>query len=163
MDDIAAGLHRSKATIYKYFKSKEVLVDAMIDYKVKGIMGFVPLLKDESIEYIQRYERSFALLAHHIADISGEFIKDLKELFPEVYAKIEFLIQLAVQELSNYYEEGMRRGIFNQLNAKLISYNDFVFFRTMTDPDFLLTNDLTLAQAFKDFYDIRCQGLFPNK
>lgn len=162
MDDIAAGLSKSKATLYKYFKSKETMVDALIDFKVKSIAGFVPILKDEEIPYIERYERSFRLLEEQITDISNEFMKDLKELFPEVYQKIELLIQLAVQELSSYYEEGMKRGIFNQLNARLISSNDFVFFRTLIDPEYLKQNDLTIAKAFKDFYDIRCQGLIPN-
>lgn len=162
MDDIAAGLFKSKATLYKYFKSKEKMVDALIDYKVRRIAGFVPILKDERIPYIERYEQSFRLLEEQIADISNEFMKDLKELFPEVYQKIELLIELAVQELSSYYKEGMQRGIFNQLNARLISSNDFVFFRTLIDPVYLKQNDLTIAKAFKDFYDIRCQGLIPN-
>jgi AcrR family transcriptional regulator len=162
MDDIASGLSKSKATIYKYFKSKEVMVDAFVDYKVARIAGFVPLLKDESIPYILRYEQSFKLLEENISEISNEFMKDLKELFPEVYQKIELLIQLAVRELSAYYSEGMKRGVFNQLNARLLSSNDFVFFQTLIDPEYLKQNNLSVAQAFKDFYDIRCKGLIPN-
>jgi hypothetical protein len=41
----------------------------------------------------------------------------LKEVFPEIYAKIELLIQLAAHELAKYYQKGMDLGLFNNLNA----------------------------------------------
>lgn len=162
MDDIAAGLNKSKATIYKYFKSKEELIEALITYKIEKISAFVHILHDSEIPFMSRLELSFNLLEEHIVDISNDFIDDLKSYFPRVYAKIELLIQLAVNELSKYYTEGMERGIFNQLNAKMLSQNDFVFFRTLTDPVYLKENNLTMSQAFNDFYQIRCLGIIPK-
>ena len=162
MDDIAAGLNKSKATIYKYFKSKEELIEALITYKIEKISAFVHILHDSEIPFMSRLELSFNLLEEHIVDISNDFIDDLKSYFPRVYAKIELLIQLAVNELSKYYTEGMERGIFNQLNAKMLSQNDFVFFRTLTDPVYLKENNLTMSQDFNDFYQIRCLGIIPK-
>lgn len=159
MDDIAAGLNKSKATIYKYFKSKEELIDALMTYKLGKISGFVFILQDNAIPFELRLEQSLKLLEEHIVDISNDFIEDLKNHFPPVYAKIELLIQLAVDELSKYYEEGMKKGIFNQLNAQMLSQIDFVFFRSLTDPDYLKENGLTMSQAFQDFYQIRCLGI----
>lgn len=159
MDQIAEGLNKSKATLYKYFKSKEEMVDAVIDYKVKMITGFVPILHNADIDYIERYSLSFDLLQTHIRDIGNDFLSDIKTMFPEVYQKVMLLVELAVHELSAYYMEGMKRGIFNRLNAKMLSQMDFIFFQTLTDPVYLKENDLTLSEAFRDFYDIRCQGL----
>lgn len=159
MDQIAEGLNKSKATLYKYFKSKEEMVDAVIDYKVKMITGFVPILHNADIDYIERYSLSFDLLQTHIRDIGNDFLSDLKTMFPGIYQKVMLLVELAVHELSAYYMEGMKRGIFNRLNAKMLSQMDFIFFQTLTDPVYLKENDLTLSEAFRDFYDIRCQGL----
>ena len=159
MDQIAEGLNKSKATLYKYFKSKEEMVDAVIDYKVKMITGFVPILHNADIDYIERYSLSFDLLQTHIRDIGNDFLSDIKTMFPSIYQKVMLLVELAVHELSDYYTEGMKRGIFNRLNAKMLSQMDFIFFQTLTDPVYLKENDLTLSEAFRDFYDIRCQGL----
>ncbi len=159
MDQIAEGLNKSKATLYKYFKSKEEMVDAVIDYKVKMITGFVPILHNADIDYIERYSLSFDLLQTHIRDIGNDFLSDIKTMFPGIYQKVMLLVELAVHELSAYYTEGMKRGIFNRLNAKMLSQMDFIFFQTLTDPVYLKENDLTLSEAFRDFYDIRCQGL----
>lgn len=159
MDDVAAGLNKSKATLYKYYRSKEEMVGALVDFKVREISKFVVLLNDENIDFVARYELSFKLLESHIVDISNEFLKDLKIVFPSIFNKIELLINVAVKELSLYYQKGMEQGVFNQLNALLLSQNDFIFFKTLTDPEFLSANNLSIQQAFKDFYQIRCKGL----
>lgn len=159
MDDVSLALNKSKATLYKYFESKEAMIDSVIEYKIAQIAGFVFILHDQGIPYTERYEKSFKLLEMHISDISNDFLKDLKDVFPDIFLKIEQLIALAVKELAAYYEQGMKDGIFNLLNAKLLSHLDFVFFRMLSDPDFLRANDMTMSSAFKDFYDIRCKGL----
>ncbi|MCB9256209.1 MAG: TetR/AcrR family transcriptional regulator [Chitinophagales bacterium] len=163
MDDIALALNRSKATLYKYFKSKEAMVEAVIHFKIDAISAFVLILNDEQIPFFQRYQKSFDLLQEHITDIPNEFMKDLKEVFPEIFLKIERLIEFASAQLAEYYEEGMRRGVFNNLNARILSQNDFVFFRMLTDADFLKEQNLSMKEAFKDFYEIRCNGLLANK
>ncbi|MFT4969423.1 MAG: AcrR family transcriptional regulator [Chitinophagales bacterium] len=159
MDEIALGLNKSKATLYKYFQSKEEMVEELVSFKVKMISGFVPILYDENLAFFDRYKKSFELLHTHIGDISNDFLEDLKTVFPEIYLQIESLIDLAVRELAGYYQKGMERGIFNNLNAKMLSQIDFILFQTITDPVYLKDNQLTLARAFQDFYDIRCRGL----
>lgn len=159
MDEIAEGLKKSKATLYKYFKSKEEMVDALINHKIEKIVGFVPILIDDEIPFFDRYEQSFSLLHKHISDITIDFMDDLKTVYPLIYKNIELLIDLAVRELAAYYNEGMERGVFNVLNAKMLSQIDFILFQTLTDPIYLKANGLTVGEAFQDFYNIRCQGL----
>lgn len=159
MDEIAEGLQKSKATLYKYFESKEEMVDALINYKITMIMGFVPVLKDDKIPFFDRYKKSFSLLHEHISDISIDFMADLKTVYPQIYKNIELLIDVAVRELATYYKQGMEQGIFNPLNATMLSQIDFILFQTLTDPAYLRENKLSVAEAFHDFYTIRCNGL----
>jgi len=161
MDQIAKGLNRSKATLYKYYKSKEDMINDLVDYKVQEIAKFAMLLHNEELDFKERYALSFQILEKHISDISNDFIDDLKNVFPKIYDKIKLLIDLAVHELAKFYQSGMEQGVFNKLNAKLLSLNDLSIFVTLTDPKFLKEHNLTMQQAFKDFYDIRCKGLMP--
>lgn len=163
MDDIALYLNRSKATIYKYFSSKEQIVEALIDYKIKEIAGFVFILRNDKIEFFERYKLSYDLLALHISDISNELLIDLKNLYPDIFLKIENLIEVAVSELKEYYEKGMELGKFNNLNSSIIAQNDLIFFQMLTNPDFLIKEQLTLETAFSDFYKIRCYGLLKSE
>jgi len=159
MDDIALYLNKSKATIYKYFSSKEQIVEALIDYKIKEIAGFVFILRNDKIDFFERYKMSYDLLSLNIADISNELLIDLKNLYPEIYSKIEKLIDVAVSELKDYYEVGMKAGYFNELNSSILAQNDLMFFQLLTNPEFLIKQEITMEKAFSDFYKIRCFGL----
>lgn len=159
MDEIAEGLNKSKATLYKYYSSKEKMVADLVSYKVAEISKFALILNNKEIPFTQRYEKSFILLQEHISDISNDFLEDLKTVFPTIYKYIEQLINTAVQLLTQYYEEGMQKGFFNKLNARMLSLNDLILFRSFSDPQFLKENNLTIQQAFQDYYEIRCKGL----
>ncbi|MEZ4929166.1 MAG: TetR/AcrR family transcriptional regulator [Chitinophagales bacterium] len=159
MDEIAEGINKSKATLYKYYSSKEKMVADLISYKVAEISKFALILHDEQIPFAQRYEKSFMLLQKHIADITTEFLADLKTVFPTIYKYIEQLINTAVELLTQYYEEGMNKGFFNKLNSRMLSLSDLIMFRQFSDSQFLKENNLTIQQAFQDYYKIRCEGL----
>lgn len=159
MDQVAAYLNKSKATIYKYFRSKEEMVDVLISHKINSIAQFAFILRDENINFFERYKKSYELLSNNIADIPNELLIDIQELYPTIYLKIELLIATAVKELKAYYEQGIALGIFNNLNSTILAQNDLMFFQLLTNPQFLIDNKLTMNQAFKDFYQIRCYGL----
>lgn len=162
MDQVAAYLNKSKATIYKYFRSKEEMVDLLITHKIKSIAQFAFILRDDKIDFFKRYQKSYQLLSNNIADIPNELLIDIQELYPAIYQKIELLIQTAVAELKAYYEKGIELGIFNKLNANILAQNDLMFFQLLTDPQFLIDQGLSMDQAFKDFYQIRCLGLLSS-
>lgn len=159
MDQMASHLNRSKATIYKHFRGKEEIIDAIIEKRILAISGFVVILHNESIPFRERLGESYNLLAMHIADLTNDFLADVKEMYPNIYERINTLIDLAVQQLKEYYVRGMDDGIFNKLNAELLAHNDFLFFRSLTDPAFLTDKSMTMEEAFGAFYEIRCKGL----
>lgn len=162
MDEIAIGIGKSKATLYKYYPSKEKMVADLVTFKVAEIAKFALILNNSQIPFTKRYEESFALLQQHITDISNDFLEDLKTTFPSIYKYIEQLIETAAEILVQYYEEGMQKGIFNKLNARVLSLNDLIMFRNFADPQFLKENNTTIQQVFQDYYDIRCKGLIAS-
>lgn len=162
MDQVAAYLNKSKATIYKYFRSKEEMVDLLITHKIKSIAQFAFILRDDKIDFFKRYQKSYELLSNNIADIPNELLIDIQDLYPSIYQKIELLIETAVSELKTYYEKGIELGIFNKLNVNILAQNDLMFFQLLTNPQFLINQGLSMDQAFKDFYQIRCLGLLSS-
>lgn len=162
MDQVAAYLNKSKATIYKYFRSKEEMVDLLITHKIKSIAQFAFILRNDEVDFFERYNLSYELLSNNIADIPNELLIDIQELYPAIYQKIELLIETAAAELKAYYEKGIELGIFNKLNATILAQNDLMFFQLLTNPQFLIDNKLSMNQAFKDFYQIRCYGLLSS-
>lgn len=160
MDAIARGAGVSKATLYNHFESLEEMVAHVVGLKVETIMGFQTILNDADRSFADRYAEAFELLASQIAGVSSTFLDDVRSDFPDVFARIDALIDLAGRELRAFYARGMEAGVFRALHPDLLARTDLSFFRTLTDPRELRDLDLSIEEACRAFYDIRCGGLY---
>lgn len=159
MDDIAMRLGKSKATIYKYFKSQEELLDLALSEKLEGIRGFVPILNNQEIPYIQRYREALAHLSVHLEDINASFLADLKKHFKGLWEKINFFQAMASGILRNFYQEGLDKGILENIHPGIMVVSDQMLFSALLDPEFLEENQLTTREAFEHYFQMKFFGL----
>ncbi|MBB6636817.1 TetR/AcrR family transcriptional regulator [Cohnella thailandensis] len=156
MDDIAKHMDISKATLYKYFSSKDEIIELIVDQ-------FITYLKEKDAEDLPEadvpYEKRFCdtfVQTLLIASYRSEpFLNDLREAFPELYAKLESAIGARNERLCRFYEEGMEAGVFIRQNATLLILQDELIFRNLIDPVNLMKHNLTLRNALFDYYQIK--------
>lgn len=162
MDDIAAHLGISKATLYKHFRSREEIIENSLVVKLNDIGSFREKLFDEEQEYWDRYFNAIYIFFAEISGISTDFLLDLKTLYPEIWKRVEFFRSYAADMLRDFYQQGIELGLFNDISPALLVASDKMFFDLISDPDFLKTQQLTLQQAFKDYFTLRTKGLFQS-
>ncbi|MFK4300693.1 AcrR family transcriptional regulator [Paenibacillus sp. RC254] len=163
MDEIAKIMDISRATLYKYFSTKE----EVIEYVVNNFIEFINELVMDSLDTDQLYGTRFQqlfeksiLLAVYITDI---FLNELEHIYPEKYDRLRIALQFQEQQLLEFYEEGIQKGVFNQVNGKLLILQDELL-RSMTDIKYLMLNHLTIYQVLYDFYQLKKVQLFkPEK
>jgi AcrR family transcriptional regulator len=159
MDLVAQELDKSKTTVYDYFQTKEQLIEMMVDYKLAEIKTFEDIANDENSTYIAR---CYAMLKHqadHISDISNLFLADLRELYPSLWQRVEDFLDYCVQVMSEFYKRGSQNNEFNVINPTIVAMNDQLFFRTLTNPDFLSNSGLTLQEAFEQYSKLKFFGI----
>lgn len=159
MDDIALRLGRSKATIYKYFRSQEELLDLALTEKLNKIAGFIPILNDHSKNYVQRYQAGVDHLSIHLEDITSSFLADLKSDFEELWNKIYAFQNMAGVILREFYQEGLDKGIIENIHPGIMVLSDQVLFNAMIEPSFLEENQLTAKEAFEHYFRMKFFGL----
>ncbi len=159
MDDVAELLDVSKATVYKYFKSREEIVELCVAVKLDAIRHFSDILMDNNIPFLERYFLSVEDLTKNIADISNTFLSDLKHLFPETWNIVNGFIEYALEIIQNYYEEGIKDGILDKVDSSLMVMSDRYFFQSLSDPDFLSSHNLTLQEAFRQYFKMKFFGI----
>ncbi|WP_283657164.1 TetR/AcrR family transcriptional regulator [Paenibacillus sp. RC343] len=154
MDEIAKIMDISRATLYKYFSTKE----EVIEYVVNNFIEFINELVMDSLDTDQLYGTRFQqlfeksiLLAVYITDI---FLNELEHIYPEKYDRLRIALQFQEQQLLEFYEEGIQKGVFNQVNGKLLILQDELL-RSMTDIKYLMLNHLTIYQVLYDFYQLK--------
>lgn len=159
MDDMAEAMQVSKATVYKYFHSREEILAATIAVKLNEIKQFEEFLNDKKEEYLDRYKNAVAYLSVHISDITNLFLADLKTIFPHLWQMIESFKEYCMGVLKAYYNEGIKKGFFNKVNPEIMVMSDQFFLDKLTDPDFLLSHKLTIQQAFDEYFRMKFYGI----
>jgi hypothetical protein len=160
MDEVAKQLKISKATLYKHFRSREEIIEMALVVKLNDIGSFKEMLFDENEPYIDRYFNSIHLFFAEISGISTEFLLDLKNLYPQIWKRVEFFREYAATMLKAFYSKGIEGGVFNDIDPAILVLNDKMFFDAISDPEFLIQNGLSLQKAFRDYFTLRTQGLF---
>ena len=159
MDEVASVLNKSKATIYKYFKSREEIIEYGLAYKLEHIQQFEEILKNEDVPYLERYFDSIAHLTINISDISNRFLSDLKHQYPSLWKRVVAFIDYAMEILKGYYQKGIDEGYFIDVDPSLMVMSDRFFFESLSDPDFLISHNLTINQAFQQYFKMKFFGI----
>lgn len=163
MDDVAGHLGISKATLYKHFSSREEIIEHALIVKLNDIGSFRDKLFDEDLKYVDRYFNAIHLFFSEISGISTDFLLDLKLLYPDIWRRVEFFRDYASDQLQAFYKQGIEQELFNNVSPILLVTSDRVFFDFLSDPKFLKDNNLSLQQAFHDYFKLRTKGLFKKQ
>ncbi|BBH19071.1 TetR family transcriptional regulator [Paenibacillus baekrokdamisoli] len=160
MDDIAKYMDLSKATLYKYFPSRDEIIERLSEIFITYVIKAEEQLPEGSQMYMQGFQSSFAQ-SLIIANYGTEaFYQDMREVYPELMSRIDIAVSQRNERLQQFYERGMEEGSFNRLNATLLILQDDLMFRNLLDPVYLMKNNLTLRNAIHDYYQIKKLLLF---
>ena len=163
MDEFAALIGISKATLYAYLRSKDELMFALLGSKLQQISGYQALLQDSSQTHAMRLEAVIKQLATVLPGISNTFLAEVRNHFPTVWSSVDIFLESAFDNLTAFYEDGMQGGAFRPIAPALLSATDRHFFMLMTDPGFLIKHNLTLHEALKSYIDLRFYGLLADQ
>lgn len=161
MDDISMKLGVSKATIYKHFSSRTEILEAVVNHKIHEIAAFEADTMDLTTPYKQRFKNAIHRASIRLAGISNEFLLDLKELYPEQWERLQALQFFAAERAKAFYQEGIDKGILHDnFDPTWLAITDKIFLLGLSNPQFLIENNLTLQKAVEDYFLMKSKGIF---
>jgi AcrR family transcriptional regulator len=163
IDELVRYMDISKATFYKYFASKEEVVELVVEIVVGYLQQATKVISDQSLPYLQRFQNAFEqalIIANYLSD---GFLLDLKQFFPVLWERIKQAQQYRQKQLQLFYEQGITAGIFQPINPILVVLQDERLLQRIIDPVFLMEHDLTLKALLSDYYELQqYQWLVPE-
>lgn len=162
MDDISSKLNVSKATLYNYFASKEEMVSAALAHILGEISPFVQVLKDRERPFLERYIHAIELLSIAVKGISNLAMADLKDHYPHLWQQVRDFQQFAADQMETFYNEARKAGILEGHSTEILVLGDRLFFDALTDPAVLEANNLSLEQAFRDYFRLKLFGMLSS-
>jgi AcrR family transcriptional regulator len=156
IDDIAKHMDISKVTLYKHFSSKDEIIEQVVEYGIQYLQQADTVVYDDSVSYIDRFQKTFLESLIGVIYISDLFLQDLKEFYPRLFENISIAQQNRIKNLQSFFQSGMDKKIFNRMHAALSLVQDDATLRRIMEPTFSIQwYDLTLKQAVMEFYRMK--------
>ena len=162
MDRVVVHLGVSKATFYRFFESRDILIEKVIENYLHQFDGFEAILHNPEKDYFERFVETFAFFSKPLIGLNNVFLKDLKEYYPKQLEKINNFQNHILEQLAIYYKTGIEKKYIVDCDVNILLAMDKAMIWQLTDGSFLQKNQLSIADAFEQYFRIKFQGLIPR-
>jgi AcrR family transcriptional regulator len=109
IDELVSDLHTSKSAIYRFFSSKEDLINSVMIHFNQYINTNIGLIiNDKSVSFQKKLEMIMAFTTKVLQKVSKDFLDDLKINFPNIWKRY---LEMREERLSNLYLKFFKQGI----------------------------------------------------
>lgn len=161
-DDIARELGVSKATLYKQFKSREEIF-FLSQRKTLEELEVKQILLDHTLSFQERYIKLFERIIVHMREVSSVLMKDCKLHYPKLWRNISDFLKNLEKDMEEFFRQGIKKKEFRDIHPAILARISIKVTEEILNHEFLVSNSLTLKQAFYDFFQLMAVGVFQEK
>ena len=164
MDELAADLQMSKKTIYKYFDSKNNLVESVANKFMSNAACEIGKVIDSDKNAVVKFIGILKFFSKMANFISERLIIDLQRKLPRLWKRIdEFRAKMMHINLSKIINQGKEEGLIKDYPTEIAITMVIAAVRSVVNPDFLLNNNYSMETAISTCFDIMFSGLLTDK
>lgn len=167
MDCIARNCGIGKATLYKYFPSKEQMLLDCIDYFTEKLGAEMEsILANPDLSPQRKATGFIAPVVRFVSQIhGGAALQDIRRNVPEAYEKIDRnRRRLIFANIVRIVEEGRKSGIFREnLNSTLVAHVLTGAISHLASPEILEEVGLPSAQMLEETLSVVWEGCLSEK
>ncbi|MBC8323041.1 MAG: TetR/AcrR family transcriptional regulator [Candidatus Marinimicrobia bacterium] len=164
IDSLSQNLGMSKKTIYKFFPTKEILVEKsvelffrLIEKKLKRLIKTEP---NPALQFVKVME----FIMGHISKVSIEKLAELKSRFPNVWKKMETFRLARRDDFYMILSEAQIQGyVRKDVDVQVVAILYMNIINSTFQPEFFLQNNLAPSNAIQHFLKMVTGGLFTEE
>lgn len=164
MDELAAELRMSKKTIYKYFPSKNDLVNAIALRFTKQMKNkILPILESDK-NAVEKLTGLITLLSNTAGKIGDRMFGELKNHFPSVWQKVDsFRTEMMYGNITKVIDQGKHEGLFIDYPTPIVMNILINSIRSTVNPEFIINNNFSMVVAAQTTFKIILGGILTEK
>jgi AcrR family transcriptional regulator len=161
-DDLAYELGTSKRTIYEHFKSKEEILDEVVNDMKTHMDTEFDLLLTRNVPFTQMMKDVFALTGQVSGYFRPALLEDIRRYAPAVYQKINLIRKESLQDkIRKMFEIGTQEGIYrNDMNPDFLIFVFSAVFERIATTDAFSTMPITVGEAQAMFARLIFEGMY---
>ncbi len=160
MNKVAEQVGLSKATLYKYFKSKEDIARGMVD-RITYHLNDLPFTTSQGIEDVLTSLSSIYYEGVLIAAyFSTNFITDLRNKFPVYYDNLMTAIRSTEDRFVKFYTQAVKENYCRDISLTLACSQICRTLPNIICPEYRAKYNFRLIELLKNYYKLMlCQML----
>ena len=166
MDDLSKQLSISKKTIYKFFISKEDILECVFDWKKNQIHNKVQAILDNSkLNYMDKLNSIFEFMTKQISDFNVDFMTEIQFHNPELWKKLQEFKKESVFNLFNkMVDEGKKQGFVRDDIDQMVFVNMYYYtILNLMTPEFLATVSYSNKEVYQMIIKVYFEGILTIK
>jgi len=163
MDELAARAGVSKRTVYRYFPSKEDIIEAT----VKAFLDQVASEADQLLQIEKEPARILSGLLNYLF-IHGQFLinpfsfNDLRVYYPNLWQKIDQFRVERIRAVLGLISSNSESSLKGEVDPRIVSAVILASIQAVLNPDFVLANNLTFEETARQLSKLLVSAVIPN-
>ena len=159
VDELAARTGISKRTIYRYFHSKEEIIDSVLNDFLFNAGQQIQQTFDSSGNPIEKIWSAIQVVTENIRLIQPTALYDLQKYYPHLWEKIERFREQKIQQFYVNLLIENKNGYFRNINPKIFTTALLASVRSVVNPNFLMENNLSPEETIKSLFTLFMYGV----
>ncbi|MBK7978488.1 MAG: TetR/AcrR family transcriptional regulator [Ignavibacteriae bacterium] len=160
MDEIANGLRMSKKTIYKYFISKDILVEAAVKLFQSIMQSKIDSIIKSDSNSIIKIKKLTNMFAEISLKVNSKMMNDLQTHRPELWQDIEEFRTRNIEKLwKNIFDQGKKEGYIIDYPSEIMVQVIISAMQGVINPNFLINHNLSIKDAFEITFGMLINGV----
>jgi len=148
VDDLAAAAGVSKKTVYRYFRSKEAIIEATLE----DFMNKVAAEVDRIVQSEQETARIVSLVFKYLSSqgqfiVASQSLNDLRRYYPLLWQRIDGFRTEQARALIGVLLKRSEKESIKNLDPRIITEVILASIQVVLTPAFILENNLTFEEA----------------
>ena len=160
MDELARELQMSKKTIYKYFPSKEKLVEEITDDIIFSSDEEIKKIVEADENVVWKFVKVLKMYNNKTMQFSNKWQHDIQVHTPHIWKKIDnFRTEKIFSGLHKLLEQGKKEKLVLDFPNEIIVASFINTIRTVMNQDFIFRNNFSIQQAFYFTFEMLLRGI----
>ena len=164
MDELSSQTGISKRTIYRYYKSKDELVNAVVDdFMAQTEQHFNAVLSSEG-NPVEKISSFISTMFQQLKFLNPLIMRDIQKYYPHIWTRIEaFRARKIRSVIENMLLAESRQGYFRETIPAVFMTAILSSIRDVVNPAFILENGLTVEKTARAVFEIFLYGILSDE
>jgi len=161
VESLASDLGMSKKTIYKFFPTKEFLIDNIFEFFTGSIKQKFQKIADSDENPVKKFHLVTDFLFNKMMHIPSRTIMEIKIRHPHIWKKLEqFRLENTIL-IAGFFKDAQKQGLAKSeidMDKAAILFVNLV--NSTFQPEFFIENNIAPVEAIKLFMEMISEGIF---